>query len=218
MIWAIVGPLVTRPRRGPALGVSSHSWDVADPSSASRAGGVGSYRRTGTSRHDRGRSRRVRAVAVDELCWRPDRGAGPDAHRLGRARRSWYCGVLTQLRRVDLGEEDDDRPSITELLSRRRTDSWQMGTITVVEIEDPRYVGVAIPGTPSTIFVSRAVQHALPPSYLSAFLAHEAAHLRQHHTLLRRLGAWHTACLPKRSGLRERAHFTDHAAHRAGRG
>ena len=77
-----------------------------------------------------------------------------------------------------------------------------MGTITVVEIEDPRYVAVAIPGTPSTIFVSRAVQHALPPSYLSAVLAHEAAHLRQHHTLLRRLGAWHTACLPKRSGLR----------------
>lgn len=112
------------------------------------------------------------------------------------------AGSLTQLGRVDLGEDDDERPSITELLSRRRTGSWQMGAIAVVEIEDPRYVAVAIPGTPSTIFVSRAVRHALPPSYLSAVLAHEAAHLRQRHALLRRLGAWHTACLPKRSRLR----------------
>ncbi|MGP9695874.1 hypothetical protein ACT3TZ_14830 [Brachybacterium sp. AOP25-B2-12] len=112
------------------------------------------------------------------------------------------AGSLAQLGRVDLGEDDGERPSITELLARRRTDSWQMGAITVVEIEDPRYVAVAIPGTPSTIFVSRAVRHALPPSYLSAVLAHEAAHLNQRHALLRRLGDWHTACLPKRSRLR----------------
>ncbi|MGP5597343.1 hypothetical protein, partial [Brachybacterium alimentarium] len=46
------------------------------------------------------------------------------------------AGSLTQLGRVDLGEDDDERPSITELLSRRRTGSWQMGAIAVVEIED----------------------------------------------------------------------------------
>lgn len=204
MIWAIVGPLVTGLAAVPlsACLLTRGTWQIRRPRRALAAwaltGALGlvvtivavlvaSALSLSLSTSSAGAP--IEGLALTLIAWAGLGGLG-------------IAGSLTQLRRVDLGEEDDDRPSITELLSRRRTDSWQMGTITVVEIEDPRYVAVAIPGTPSTIFVSRAVQHALPPSYLSAVLAHEAAHLRQHHTLLRRLGAWHTACLPKRSGLR----------------
>lgn len=112
------------------------------------------------------------------------------------------AGSLAQLGRGDLGDEDDGQPRVAELLSRRRTDSWQMGAVTVVEVDDPRVVAVAVPGGTPTIFVSRAIRHALPASHLSAVLAHEAAHLSRHHALVRGLGAWHAACLPKRSRLR----------------
>lgn len=111
-------------------------------------------------------------------------------------------GSLAQLGPSDLGGEGDEQLSISGLLSRRRTDSWQMGSVTVVEIEDRRVVAMAVSGATPAIFVSRAVRHALPASYLFAVLAHEAAHLSQHHALVRSLGAWHAACLPKRSRLR----------------
>ena len=114
------------------------------------------------------------------------------------------AGSLAVQGRGDLGDENGEWPTAAELLSRRRTDSWRMGTITVVEIDDPRLVAASAPDPASTIFVSRGVRRALPASQLEAVLAHEAAHLHQRHAAVRYLGAWHSACLPKRSRLRRR--------------
>src|SRR5699024_1759956 len=110
---------------------------------------------------------------------------------------------LLQLRRSVPGEDEvDASSSLGALLSRRRTGTWQHGASTVFEIDDPRMLAVAVPGRPGTIFVSRSLRRALPAPHLTAVLAHEQAHLGQHHLLLRQLGAWHCACLPKRSRLR----------------
>lgn len=202
MIWAVLGPLLAGLAAGPlsAWLLARGRWQISRPRRAlvvwALAGALGLVVT-------------IVAVLVAAALSLSTSSAGAPIEGLALTLIAWaglgglgVAGSLAQLGRVDLSEDDDERPSITELLSRRRTDSWQMGAITIVEIEDPRYVAVAVPGTPSTIFVSRAVRQALPPSYLSAVLAHEAAHLRQRHALLRRLGAWHTACLPKRSRLR----------------
>lgn len=202
MIWAIVGTLVAGLVAGPlsACLLTRGGWQVRRPRRALMAWALAGAL---------GLVVTIVAVLVAAALSLSTSSAGAPIEGLALTLIAWaglgglgIAGSLAQPGRVDLGEEDGERPSIIELLSRRRTDSWQMGAITVVEIEDPRYVAVAVPGARPSIFVSRAVRHALPPSYLSAVLAHEAAHLRQHHTLLRRLGAWHAACLPKRSGLR----------------
>lgn len=112
------------------------------------------------------------------------------------------AGSLSLLGRGTLDEEDGDQPGIVELLSRRRTDTWQSGRFTIVVVDDSRLVAVASASNPPTIFISSAARDSLPASHLSAVIAHEAAHLREHHALLRHLGAWHSACFPKRSRLR----------------
>src|SRR5699024_5691400 len=114
------------------------------------------------------------------------------------------AGSLAVQGRGDLGDENGEQPTAAELLSRRRTDSWRMGTVTLVEIDDPPLVAAAPPPPAAPALVTRGVRRAMHASQLEAVLAHEAAHLHQRHAAVRYLGAWHSACLPKRSRLRRR--------------
>lgn len=202
MVWAVAAPLLVGLLSGPlsAWLLTRGGWQIRHPRRALIAWAL-----VGAS----GLVVTIASVLVASALSLSTSSASAPVEGLALTLIAWaglgglgIAASLSPLSAGDPGDQDDDQPSVAELLSRRRTDSWQMGAVTVVEIADPRFVAVAIPGARPSIFVSRAVRHALPPSYLSAVLAHEAAHLNQHHTLLRRLGAWHTACLPKRSRLR----------------
>ena len=202
MVWTVVGPLLAGLIACPpsAYLVSRGRWQIRHPRRAlmvwASVGVVGLVIAIASillaaalSLSASSASAAAEGLALTFIAWAGLGGLG-------------IVGSLAHLGRVDPGKDDDERPSVAEMLSRRRTDSWQVGAVAVVEIEDSRYVAVAVPGATPSIFVSRAVRHALPPSYLSAVLAHEAAHLDQLHALVRGVGAWHVACLPKRSRLR----------------
>lgn len=202
MIWAVVGLLLVGLAAGPfSAGVLTRGrWQVVHPRRALMA-----WLLVGAL----GISLAVAATMIAATLSLSASSAGTPVEGMALTLIAWMglgglgiVGSLAQLGRSDLGDESDEQLSISELLSRRRTDSWQMGAVTVVEIEDHRVVAMAVTGTTPAIFVSRTIRHALPTSHLSAVLAHEAAHLSQHHALVRRLGAWHAACLPKRSQLR----------------
>lgn len=134
--------------------------------------------------------------------------AGPPAQGIALTLIAWMglggLGIAGSLAQLGTDEADgpDGNPSLARLLSQRRIGSWQLDATTVVEIDDPRLVAVAAAGSTPTIFVSRTARRTLSPAHLTAILAHESAHLSGHHALVRQLGAWHSACLPKRSGLR----------------
>ncbi|MFE5777468.1 M48 family metalloprotease [Brachybacterium sp. NPDC056505] len=70
------------------------------------------------------------------------------------------------------------------------------------EVDDPRLIAHAIGGRHPEITVSRQAREALTAGELRGVLAHEVAHLRGRHAEMRRLCAWHAACLPRRSALR----------------
>lgn len=106
---------------------------------------------------------------------------------------------------LEEGERDqvaDSRGRAAQVLLSRRTDSWYDGPVLVVEVDDPALVACAVGGGEPTIFVARRVRRALRPAHLAAIIAHERAHLSGRHGAMRRLGAWHASCLPKRSALR----------------
>lgn len=103
------------------------------------------------------------------------------------------------------GEADqvaDRRGHAARALLSHRTDSWYDGAVLVVEVDDAALVACAVGGAEPTVFVARRVRRALRPLHLEAIVAHERAHLSGRHGAVRRLGAWHAACLPKRSALR----------------
>lgn len=70
------------------------------------------------------------------------------------------------------------------------------------EVDDPRLIAHAIGGRHPEITVSRQARETLTAGELRGVLAHEVAHLRGRHAEMRRLCAWHAACLPRRSALR----------------
>lgn len=70
------------------------------------------------------------------------------------------------------------------------------------EVDDPRLIAHAIGWRHPEITVSRQAREALTAAELHGVLAHEVAHLRGRHAEMRRLCAWHAACLPRRSALR----------------
>lgn len=87
------------------------------------------------------------------------------------------------------------------VLRRRRFAALTSGT-PVSQVQSARPFAYAEPGRPGQILVSSALCRDLSSAQLAVILAHEDAHLRGHHHLLRRLGAIHAACLPKTSRLR----------------
>ena len=202
MIWVVIGLLLT----GLATGLlaawipTRGHWQIVHPRRALllwAVAGILGLLLTATS---------VLYAAVHSLHVHP---AGAVAESMTLTLVAWMglgglgvAGSLALLGRGDLGDEDGERPGIAELLSRRRTTSWQSGRITIVQIDDPRLIAVASASSSPTIFVSSTARNTLAPSHLAAIIAHEAAHLHQRHALARHLGAWRCACLPKRSRLR----------------
>lgn len=117
MIWAIVGPLVTGLAAVPlsACLLTRGTWQIRRPRRA-----LAAWALTGAL----GLVVTIVAVLVASALSLSTSSAGAPIEGLALTLIAWaglgglgIAGSLTQLRRVDLGEEDDDRPSITELLS-----------------------------------------------------------------------------------------------------
>ncbi|MCG7310919.1 M48 family metalloprotease [Brachybacterium sp. ACRRE] len=102
---------------------------------------------------------------------------------------------------------DAEGPSTARPVARRSPATVRMafdaetGAV-LYEVDDPRLIAHAIGGRHPEITVSRQAREALTAAELRGVLAHEAAHLRGRHAEMRRLCAWHAACLPRRSALR----------------
>lgn len=102
---------------------------------------------------------------------------------------------------------DAEGPSTARPVARRSPATVRMafdaetGAV-LYEVDDPRLIAHAIGGRRPEITVSRQAREALTAAELRGVLAHEVAHLRGRHAEMRRLCAWHAACLPRRSALR----------------
>ncbi|WP_285241208.1 M56 family metallopeptidase [Arthrobacter sp. G.S.26] len=67
---------------------------------------------------------------------------------------------------------------------------------TLVRFESSDEIAYAIPGKRPAIFLSSAMERALTPPQLLAVVAHEYAHLRQHHGFAMLVAKINAACLP----------------------
>lgn len=155
----------------------------------------------------------ARALALVLLAWVGLGGAGVlAALALGGPSRSASAGG------VDADAEAEDalldaegpgaaRPSAHGSAAPRSPATVRMafdaetGAV-LYEVDDPRLIAHAIGGRHPEITVSRQAREALTAAELRGVLAHEVAHLRGRHGEMRRLCAWHAACLPRRSALR----------------
>lgn len=119
-------------------------------------------------------------------------------------------GVVASLALQDGGDDPDAAAEdsllgprrVPDLRAARRIVAWLPGDIPVVEVDDPSFIAYAVAGVQPEILVSQRAREQLSPAHLDGIIAHERAHLTGRHPLLRRLGRWHAACLPKRSRLR----------------
>ncbi|TNM67674.1 M56 family peptidase [Streptomyces sp. NP160] len=75
------------------------------------------------------------------------------------------------------------------------------GPVGGVVVVDDGAEAFALPGRGGRVVVSRALMDALPAPEQAALLAHERAHLRDHHDLLRSATAWAAALDPLLVGL-----------------
>lgn len=75
---------------------------------------------------------------------------------------------------------------------------------TLVRFVADEPVACAVPGAPPEILISTGLEARLSDPQLRAVLAHERAHLRQHHTLAVRIAKINALCLPRFLGAGRR--------------
>jgi len=73
--------------------------------------------------------------------------------------------------------------------------------VLVYETNTPLALGV--PGRHPLIAISDSLRTCLDESELAVVVAHERAHLRQHHTVLTQIATLHRACLPRAASARQ---------------
>jgi Zn-dependent protease with chaperone function len=76
------------------------------------------------------------------------------------------------------------------------TSREEFASFTLVRFESSDEIAYAIPGRRPAIFISSAMERALTPRQLLAVVAHEYAHLRQHHGFAVLVAKINAACLP----------------------
>ncbi|MGF3056002.1 M48 family metalloprotease [Microbacterium sp. YY-01] len=72
------------------------------------------------------------------------------------------------------------------------------GRLTLVRFHSTEPIAFALPGRRPEIFLSSAVEQLLTPAQIQAVIAHEYAHLRQHHGWALRIAHINTMCLAGR--------------------
>lgn len=73
---------------------------------------------------------------------------------------------------------------------------------TLVRFESDQPIAFAAPGRPPEILLSTGMESLLPSAQLQAVLAHEYAHLRQHHAWATRIARINALCLPRTHSAR----------------